>query len=246
MLMAAELPTPRKVFGHGFVYIRKGDELVKGSKSGINIDPAEIVAKYGTDSCRYYFMRECPFPGDGEFSWQRFTDVYNSDLANNLGNLYSRVVTLITKNYGGSLAGTAGAVPASIATADLQALTGEIQQHIEACQYNQALEKIWRQILDPDNQHAEKNEPWKLVKKDKDAAAKVLFDLAEPLRQAAILLKPFIPQSAQTIYESFNFQPAWDQVRYQDAWQYPGQKEDFRVTAALEDGKVKPLFPRIA
>ena len=74
----------------------------------------------------------------------------------------------------------------------------------------------------------------------------MLFDLAEPLRAAAILLKPFMPRSAKMIYESFNFQPAWDQVRYQDVWQYPGQKDDLRVLAALEGGKVKPLFPRIA
>ena len=60
------------------------------------------------------------------------------------------------------------------------------------------------------------------------------------------MLKPFLPRSAKRIYESFNFQPAWDQVRYQDVWQHPGQKEDFRVTAALEEGKVKPLFPRIS
>ena len=121
----------------------------------------------------------------------------------------------------------------------------QIQRHIEACQYNQALEKIWRQILDPANQHADHKEPWKLVKTDKDAARKVLFDLTEPLRSAAILLKPFIPRSAQKIYESFNFQPAWDKVRYQDVWQYPGQQEDLRLNVVLEKGKENSLFPKI-
>ena len=105
--MAAELPPPRKVFGHGFVYIKKEETGVveKISKSlGNVVEPMEIVSKFSVDAFRYYFLRECPFPGDGEFSWQRFKDVYNSDLANNLGNLYSRVVTLISKNYDGKSA----------------------------------------------------------------------------------------------------------------------------------------------
>src|SRR5438132_8021986 len=70
-----------------------------------------IVTKFSADAFRYYFMRECPFPGDGEFSFGRFVEVYNSELANNLGNLYSRVVTLVSKNYDGVLTGTAGRLP---------------------------------------------------------------------------------------------------------------------------------------
>src|SRR5207244_4249846 len=108
MLMAAELEPPRMVFGHGFVYIKKEETGVveKISKSlGNVVEPMEVISKFSPDAFRYYFLRECPFPGDGEFSWQRFGDVYNADLANNLGNLYSRVVTLIAKNYGGVLEG---------------------------------------------------------------------------------------------------------------------------------------------
>src|SRR5581483_6139814 len=96
------------------------------------------------DPFRYYFLRECPFPGDGEFSWQRFADLYNSDLANNLGNLFSRVVTLIVKNYGGRLEGTGGAAPGEIYhEVSTETTTEQVENHIEACQYNQALEKIW-------------------------------------------------------------------------------------------------------
>ncbi|HYV36487.1 MAG TPA: methionine--tRNA ligase [Gemmataceae bacterium] len=245
MLMAAGIEPPRMVFGHGFVY-RKSEETgarEKFSKTlGNVIEPMEIITKFSVDAFRYYFMRECPFPGDGEFSWQRFVDLCNADLSNNLGNLYSRVVTLITKNYGGCLDGTAGIVPAKIGEGD----GAELQAHVEACRYNQALEVIWRQILDPANRHADRNEPWKLVKTDKAAAKTVLYTLIEPLRQAAILLKPFLPRSAEVIYRSFNFKQPWEKVRYADAWQYPGQAEDIRVLAALEDGKVKPLFPRIS
>jgi methionyl-tRNA synthetase len=122
----------------------------------------------------------------------------------------------------------------------------QVQRHIEACQYNQALERIWRQILDPANRYADKTEPWRLVKTDLAAAKRVLYDLAEQLRAAAILLKPFLPRSAETIYRSFNFPQAWETVRHEDVWVHPRQAEDLRVLAPLEGGKVKPLFPRIS
>ncbi len=248
MLWAAGEQAPRSVFGHGFVYIKNEETgaVDKISKSlGNAVEPMEIVTKFSSDAFRYYFMRECPFPGDGEFSWQRFADVYNSDLANNLGNLYSRVVTLITKNYGGVLEGSAAQTPEAIQP-DLKATVQQVQAEIEACRYNVALEKIWRQVNDPANQYADRNEPWKRVKTDKPAAAKVLFALLETLRVAAILSKPFLPRSAETIYRSFNFATPWEQVRYEQAWERPAQTEDLRVLAALEGGKVKPLFPRIA
>jgi methionyl-tRNA synthetase len=250
MLFAAGLEPPRMVFGHGFVY-RKSDEtgeLHKLSKTlGNIIEPMEIITKFSAEAFRYYFLRECPFPGDGEFSWQRFTDAYNADLANNLGNLYSRVVTLITKNYDGHLDATAGRKPGVIYTeVDTETTVQQVQLHVEACQYNQALQRIWAQILDPANQYADKTEPWKLVKTDRQQAKEVLYNLAEQLRAAAILLKPFLPRSAATIYHSFNYPQPWEEVRHEDVWVHPRQVEDLRVLAPLEDGKVKPLFPRIS
>jgi methionyl-tRNA synthetase len=244
MLMAAGLEPPRMVFSHGFVY-NKGAKM--GKSLGNVVEPMDLITKFSAEAFRYYFMRECPFPGDGDFSWDRFIEVYNTDLANNLGNLYSRVMTLIGKNYGGHLEGTAGAAPATgTVEANLEQTVREIQGHVEACRYSQALEVIWRQLNDPANRYAERTEPWKLVKTDKQATKQVLYDLVEPLRRAAILLKPFMPQTTERIYRSFNFPQPWEQVRYQDAWQHPGQTEDLRIMAALEDGKVKPLFPRIS
>ncbi len=249
MLFAAGLEPPRMVFGHGFVY-RKNEEtgsVEKISKSlGNVVEPMEIITRFSAEVFRYYFLRECPFPGDGEFSWQRFADVNNADLANNLGNLFSRVVTIITKNYGGNLVETAGVEPGVIYTeVDIETTVQQVQRHIEACQYNQALEKIWRQVLDPANQYADRKEPWKLVKTDREAAKRVLYDLVEQLRAVAILLKPFLPRTAETIYRSFNFPQPWEEVRHEDVWVHPRQVEDLRVLAALENGKVKPLFPRI-
>jgi methionyl-tRNA synthetase len=125
----------------------------------------EIVSKFSGEAFRYYFMRECPFPGDGEFSWQRFADVYNSELANNLGNLYSRVVTLVSKNFGGVLENKRkvsqatvewGSEAAWMDTPTRQRLIPEVQAHVERCEYNVAVQKIWQQILTPANQFAER------------------------------------------------------------------------------------------
>src|SRR5262249_30929076 len=211
------------------------------------VEPMEIVTKFNAEAFRYYFLRECPFPGDGDFSWQRFEEVYNADLANNLGNLYSRVVRLITQNYEGHLPDTAGLESGEIYTeADTETTVQQVQAHIEACQYNQALQRIWQQILDPANRYADKMEPWKLVKTDREAAKRVLYDLVEQLRAVALLLKPFLPRTAETIYRSFNFPQPWIEVRHEDVWVHPRQADDLRVLAPLENGKVKPLFPRIS
>jgi methionyl-tRNA synthetase len=249
MLMAAGLEPPKMVFGHGFVYKKNvaTGEIERESKTLGNVtDPMKLITDFNAEAFRYYFLRECPYPSDGEYSLQRFAAVFNADLANNLGNLYSRLVTLIAKNFDGELPVTAGLSGRAIEGLNAAAAVDAVRADVEACQYNQALEKIWRQLLDPANQHADKQAPWKLVKTDKPAAAAVLFDLLEPLRAAVILLKPFLPRSAGRIYESFNYPVAWDQVRYEHARQPAVYAENVRVLAKLEDGKVKPLFPRLS
>jgi methionyl-tRNA synthetase len=250
MLWAAGEKAPKKVFAHGFVYIKNEESgaVEKISKSlGNIVEPMEVISKFSAEAFRYYFLRECPFPSDGEFSWSRFVEVYNSELANNLGNLFSREMTLTSKNLGGVFAGTAGKVPEPVVPGlDLAGFVGTVRGHVEACRYHQALQAIVQDFLTPTNQYLEINAPWKLVKTDKDAAARVLFNAVQSLRIASILLKPFIPRSAETVYTIFNFPKPWDQVRYEDAMELKAQPEDLRVTAALTDGKVKQLFPRIA
>jgi methionyl-tRNA synthetase len=249
MCFAAGIEPPRQVFGHGFVYI-KGEKISK--TLGNIVEPMDLitnltVTEFRADAFRYYFLRECPFPDDGNFSWQRFEDLYNADLAHNLGNLYSRVLTIITRNYEGRLAPTPGAEAGAIYTdVDVEAVVRQVQNHVEACRYNQALQAIWQQVLDPTNRYADRREPWKLVKTDKEAAKQVLLDMAEQLRAVSILLKPFLPKTAETIYRTFNFAQAWESVRYEDVWSRPRQEGELRVTAALEGGKPKALFPRIA
>jgi len=246
MCFAAGIAPPRRVFGHGFVY-RDLKEQIKESKSlGKVTEPMEIIEKFSSEAFRYYFMRECPFPGDGEFTWQRFKDLYNADLANNLGNLYSRVTTILSKNFQTCLTGTAGQSPPPVQDpAVLRATVEAIQKHVEACQYNQALDLVILQIANPANKYLETNEPWKVVKVDLEKAKPAIFAGAEQLRALAILLKPFLPQMSRIIYESFNFAKSWESVRYADAFTPPTYAEDLRLLAPLVDGKVKPLLPRI-
>src|SRR5207253_5601623 len=208
MLLAAGLEPPRSVFGHGFVYL-KGEKISK--TLGNIVEPMEIITKFDAEAFRYYFLRECPFPGDGDFSWQRFEEVYNADLANNLGNMCSRVLRLSAQNYSGHLEATAGLEPGVVYTeVDTENTVQQVQAHLEACQYNQTLQRIWQQMLDPANRYMDKTEPWKLVKSDPAAGKRVLYDLAEQLRAAAVLLKPFLPRTAQTIYQSSHFPPPWE------------------------------------
>jgi methionyl-tRNA synthetase len=249
MLWAAGEEAPRKVFGHGFVYIKNEDTGATekiGKSLGNAVEPMEIIQKFSAEAFRYYFLRECPYPSDGEFAWSRFAEVYNSELANNLGNMFSREMNLFWKNYNGVFEGTGGKVPEQIVPGlDLPAFVEEFRGHVEACQYNQALQKLVVNFLTPTNQYLETNAPWKLVKTDKEAAKRVLFNAMQSLRVAAILLKPFMPKAAETIYTSFNFAVPWSQVKYADAAAPGTQADDLRVTATVAE-KVKPLFPRIS
>lgn len=244
MLWAAGEELPRRVFSHGFVTV---DGTKMGKSMGNVVQPLEIVAKSSVDAYRYFFLRECPFPSDGDYSGQRYEEIFNSELANNLGNLLSRLVTIPVKNYESSLPSTGGVMPEPVVPGlDLALFVGEVREHVEACRYNLALQKIIQEFLTPTNQYLEANAPWKLVKTDKEAAKIVLFNAIQSLRIASILLKPFIPRSAETIYTSFNFPKPWAEVTYADAAELRSQPDDLRITAELIDGKVKPLFPRLA
>lgn len=253
MLWAAGLPAPKRIFAHGFVYFEGGKisksraEELKARGLDYLLDPMQIIRRFSSEAFRYYFLRECPYPADGDFTPDRFLEVYNSELANNLGNLLSRCLTLIGKNYGGVLAGTAGApLDAAALNVRLPELVGSVRGHVEACRYNLALQAVVQDFLTPTNQYLEAHAPWKLVKTDLEAAKWVLFHAAQALRTAAVLLKPFIPRSAEAIYRSFNFPTPWEQVRYADAAQPAAQTEDLRVTAELDAaGKPKPLFPAL-
>src|SRR5262249_23570412 len=119
--------------------------------------------------------------------------------------------------------------------------------HVEACEYNVALQLIWQQFLDPANRYADKQEPWKLVKVDKAPTVFVLRNMVEALRGAMILLKPLIPRTAKKVYNSFCFAEPWERVRYDSVLTQTPASDAIRVTASLDaNGKLAQLFPRIA
>lgn len=255
MLWSAGLELPRRVFAHGFVYIKNEatDEVQKISKSlGNVIEPMDIVREFSSDAFRYYFMRECPFGGDGEFSFGRFAASYNGDLANNLGNLFSRTLSMALRYFDGRLGGSQAIAPDEVfSSIDLGATVASVAADIEACRYATALETIWRNILDTGNRYIEERRPWLLANPakpeyDLQACRRALVNLAEAVRVAAILIKPFLPRAAEKIYAGFNYPTAWDQTGLSQIVDRPALVEDLRVTAPLTaDGKIEPLFPKI-
>jgi methionyl-tRNA synthetase len=250
MLWAAGLPLPKQVFAHGFVY-RKDEatgELLKLSKSlGNVVEPMELIDRFSAEAFRYYFTSQCPFGGDGEFSFERFAASYNADLANNLGNLYSRTLSMCNRYFGGDLAGS-GAIDRTAwhSGLDLPALVGELRTLVGSFQYNLALQRTWQEVLGTANRYVTTTEPFKVAKTDPEAAKVILANLAEAVRVVAILLKPFLPRTAGMFYSAFNFAEAkpWDAVAYTDASEPPAGLE-LKVTAPSTDGKVAPLFPKI-
>jgi methionyl-tRNA synthetase len=250
MLMSAGVEPPRRVFGHGFVY-RKNEEtgeVQKLSKSlGNVVEPMELISKFSSEAFRYYFMSQCPFGGDGEFSFERFAEAYNSGLANNLGNLYSRILTMCVKYFAGRLEGDVAAdLTAWRRGLDLAGLIGELRELMIAFDYSTALQRIWLVVVDAANRYIQETEPFKLAKSDLAACRVALLNLAEWLRVTAILIKPFLPRTAETFYQAFNFQEAkaWDCVSYSTAI-HPVNGLDLRVTAPIAGGKPAPLFPKI-
>ncbi len=250
MLLSAGLPLPRRVFGHGFVY-RKDEgtgEVQKISKSlGNALEPMDIIERFSSEGFRYYFMSQCPFGGDGEFSFERFADTYNAGLANNLGNLYSRTLTMAAKYFGGTLEGSE-AIDSSRwrAELDLPALVADLGGLMDSFSYNVALQRIWNEVLDAANRYIDTTKPFTLAKTDLDATKVVLVNLAEALRVIAILIKPFLPTTAATFYRALNFEQAqpWDAVNYAATLARPAGP-DLTVTAELVGGKPAPLFPKI-
>src|SRR4029077_9078752 len=151
-----------------------------------------------------------------------FAETYNSGLANNLGNLYSRILTMCLKYLGGRLERADSTDTSRWRQGlDIAELVSGLRQQVGSFEYAPALQRIWRDVVDSANRYIQATEPFKLAKSDPEACRAVLVNLADSLRIAAILIKPFLPRTAETFSRSFNSEDikAWDRVNYVDAAQ---------------------------
>ena len=175
----------------------------KMSKSlGNVINPMDLIEDYGVDPVRYYLMREMVLGQDAKFTMESFIKRYNSDLANDFGNLLSRVSTLMKKNYDGKIPEPGQFTDAeSNIKSKGESLGGIVKEKIEAMQINEAIEDIMQYIRSV-NKFMEDKAPWKLVKEDKETAGTVLYTAGEALRISAVLLSPVMPNRTSILLEA--------------------------------------------
>jgi methionyl-tRNA synthetase len=197
-LMSAGIEVPRRIFSHGFLFNR-GEKMSKSV--GNVIDPFALADAYGVDQLRYFFLREVPFGQDGNYSHEAIVNRTNADLANDLGNLAQRSLSMIAKQFGGDLP-----KPGALSSADqsiLAAADGVIAKARDAMatqQLHQVLNAVWAVVADA-NRYFAGEAPWALAKTDPAKQATVLYVTAEVLRQVAILAQPFVPTSAAKLLD---------------------------------------------
>ena len=197
MLMAANLPLPKKVFAHGWLLVG-GEKMSKSKLTGIV--PADITSHFGVDAFRYYFLRAIPFGSDGSFSWEDMSARYTSELANNFGNLASRLIAMIEKYCDGLIPAVAsdeslaGALSAAVATAD---------SAIEVLDFQTAINSIM-EFCKRVNGYVTEQQPWVLAKDpaNKVELEKVLYNTADSIRALAVLLHPIMPATTEILWES--------------------------------------------
>jgi methionyl-tRNA synthetase len=192
-LMAAGIELPKRVFAHGFLF-NKGEKMSKSV--GNVVDPFDLIAAYGVDAVRYFFMREVPFGQDGSYSHEAIVNRVNADLANDLGNLAQRSLSMIAKNCGGRVPSHGAPTPADAAIlAAAAGLLDEIRPLMDSQQINRALDAVWRVIADA-NRYFAAEAPWALKKTDPARMETVLWTTAEIVRRVAILAQFVMPGSA--------------------------------------------------
>jgi methionyl-tRNA synthetase len=239
MLMSAGLPLPKTVFGHGFVYL-KGEKMSKSL--GNVLTPLDIVPKYGADALRYYLLRESSFGADGDFTWDNFIKRFNSDLANDIGNLLNRTLGMANKYIGGKVVPDGTADPG--ASALREAVEGALKKvRVEMdytasgdVNFHKALALIWEVVATADK-YIDTSAPWKLSKVGKtEEIGRALYNVVDTLRNVAILVSPFIPGAAKKIWEQLGLANFEKQTFQNIAW---GKTPATQVTTGT------PIFPRI-
>ena len=236
MLMSMDMPLPKHVYGHGWLVMDGG----KMSKSKGNVvDPYVLAEKFGVDALRFFLLRTFPFGSDGNFSNELLIQTINMDLANDLGNLVSRTTAMVEKYFGGTLPAER---ESSDADCDLKTMASTLRDRYEAemehFQFQNALEQIFKTIQRA-NKYIDENAPWTLAKDPANRArlAAVMYNLLETVRICAVLLTPFIPDSAEKIFDQIGACPCCRTWEKANVW------GSLRPDVTVHKGEA--LFPRI-
>ena len=234
MLMALNLPLPKKVFGHGWLVIDGG----KISKSlGNYKDPREYIDAYGVDAIRYFALREVPFGSDGSFSEDALINRTNGDLANILGNLVNRTIGMINKYFDGEVSnkGVSEEIDNNLIK-EAESLYIKVENYMNKLEVPKALDSIF-DLFRSLNKYIDETTPWILAKDDskKDRLATVLYNLIEGIRIGTVLLRPFIPETTEKIFKQINT----DNTSYDSVKEFGGYKSRTKV------GIPEVLFQRI-
>jgi methionyl-tRNA synthetase len=236
MLLAADIPPPRQCAVHGFVYLR-GEKMSK--TRGNVIYPLDIAENFGADSLRYFLLAEVAFGQDGDFTWEKFYARFNGELANQLGNLLNRVVSMTEKYCGGAFVAPREALPGDAALkAQVLETAAAVGPLMDRWQFHTAIARVFDAVRGT-NGYIEAVAPWALAKQGRTAAiANCLRHAAESLRILAVLLSPVMPVSAARIHEQLGLDPARSlRLDPAGAWEYIPDGTGVR--------KGSPLFPRI-
>jgi methionyl-tRNA synthetase len=239
ILMALGLPVPKQIYGHGWLLIG-GEKLSKSKQDAVKCeltDPYELVKRYGTDAVRYFLLREIPFGSDGEYTNEKLLNRINADLANDFGNLVSRTAAMIGQYFGGELPAPAardGLDCELIAVAE--GAFEKVRAAMEKLNAPDALAEIFA-LVSRANKYIDETTPWLLAKDEtkRERLGTVLYNLAECVRIAAILLKPFLTKAPALILKSFGC----DEGAGFDALAFGGLKAGAKIE------KLPPVFPRI-